>query len=309
MVRIKNRNTRLNTAIFFISIIFSFSPSSNLFAQYKDTSTILLAAAKIKNEPFFFIKQPNVIFPEILKGNEANASEYIATFSAKKRNYLVQIFKKGKDILPKVNAILKKNNLPKELGILMLLESACNANALSKAGAVGYWQIMDVVAKEYGLKYVPRISSEEKKKLIALDAKKAAVFFKARAKLKDDRKNFNRSTLTAARYLQDRRNDLDDDWLLVVASYNCGLGNVRKAIRKSGKINPGFWEIKKYLPSETQAYVMNFITLSVIAHNYENFHDNNLNFSPVKILIPRDFEPIQTDNGVISDSDNSLQQQ
>ena len=309
MVKIKKGITRFKTAVFITSIIFFISHSANLFAQNKDTSILLLASAIIKNEALFFIKQPNVIFPEILKGNEANASDYIAAYSAKKRNYLLQIFKKGKDILPKVNAILKKNNLPKELGILMLLESDCNANALSKAGAVGYWQIMDVVAKEYGLKYVPRISSEEKKKLFALDAKKASSFFKARAKLKDDRKNFNRSTLTAARYLQDRRQNLDDDWLLVVASYNCGLGNVRKAIRKSGKINPGFWEIKRFLPSETQAYVMNFITLNVISHNYEKFYDNNLNFSPVKILITGNFEPIQTDNGIISDSDNSLQQQ
>ena len=177
----------------------------------------------------------------------------------------------------------------------MLLESDCNANALSKAGAVGYWQIMDVVAKEYGLTYVPRLGAEEKRKLTHLDAKKSALFFNTRAKRKDDRKNFNKSTLTAARYLQDKCNTLGNNWLLVVASYNCGMGNIRKAIRKSGKTNPGFWDVKKFLPVETQSYVMNFITLSVIYHNYENFYDHNLNFKAVKIIIPEDFERIQTE--------------
>ena len=294
MVRLKNISTHNNNFLLFFSIIL-FCLHSNLFAQIKDTSSLLLASTKTKPAPFYFIQQPNVIFPEILKGNEANSSEYVASFSNKKRDYLVYIFNKGKKILPKVKAILKKNNLPEELGVLMLLESACNANAVSKAGAVGYWQIMDVVAKEYGLNYVPRLCAEEKKKLNFLDAKKSAAFFKTRAKQQDDRKNFNKSTLTAARYLQGNRTSLNNNWLLIVASYNCGIGNVKKAIKRSGKTNPGFWEIKKFLPAETQAYVMNFITLNVIYHNYEKFYTNNLNFTTVKILIPDNFEPIQTE--------------
>ena len=306
MIRSKNINQPTNSYLIFFSIFF-FCLQTNLFAQIKDTSTLLLASAKTKTAPFYFIQQPNVIFPEILKGNEANSSDYVASFSNKKRNYLVHLFTKGKKILPKVKAILKKNNLPEELGVLMLLESACDANAISKAGAVGYWQIMDVVAKEYGLNYVPRLCAEEKKKLNHLDAKKTAIFFKTRAKQKDDRKNFSKSTLTAARYLQDNCSNLNNNWLLVVASYNCGIGNIRKAMKRSGKINPGFWDIKKFLPAETQAYVMNFITLNVIYHNYEKFYTNNLNFTTVKILIPDNFEPIQTEETELSTNDASLQ--
>ncbi len=290
----KNLNIYFKKYFICLSIIALSLPIS-LLAQQKDTTTLLIASTKIKNEPFYFIQQPNVIFPEILKGNEANTSDYIASYSNKKRTYLVHLFNKGKKILPRVKTILKKNNLPEELGILMLMESDCNANALSKAGAVGYWQIMDVVAKEYGLNYVPRLCAAEKKKLTLLDAKKIALFFNNRAKRKDDRKNFSKSTITAARYLQDNCSTLGNNWLLVVASYNCGMGNIRKAIKKSGKINAGFWDIKKFLPAETQAYVMNFITLSVIYHNYENFNDNNLNFKAVKILMPDDFERIQTE--------------
>ena len=306
MVILKNINTSIKTCFILFSIIL-FCLHLSLFAQIKDTSTLLLASTQTKSAPFYFIQQPNVIFPEILKGNEINASEYVASFCNKKRNYLIDIFNKGKNMLPKIKAILKKNNLPEELGVLMLLESACNGNAVSKAGAVGYWQIMDVVAKEYGLKYVPRLCAEEKKKLTLLDAKTTAVFFKTRAKLKDDRKNFSKSTLTAARFLQNNSSYLNNNWLLIVASYNCGIGNVRKAMKKSGKNNPGFWDVKKFLPSETQAYVMNFITLNVIYHNYEKFSANNLNFTAVKILIPDNFEPIQTDETEVSTNNPSLQ--
>ena len=142
----------------------------------------------------------------------------------------------------------------------MIPESAYNANAVSKAGAVGYWQIMDEVAKEYGLKYVHPMTAAERKKLMQRDTKKANLLFKIMATQKDERKNFNTSALAAIRYLRDRKVNLDNNWLLVVASYNCRVGTVWSAMKKIGKINPDFWDVKKYLPGETQAYVMNFIT-------------------------------------------------
>jgi membrane-bound lytic murein transglycosylase D len=109
----------------------------------------------------------------------------------------------------------------------------------------------------------------------------------------DERTNFNKSTLAAARYLRDRRLNLDDNWLLVVASYNWGIGNVWNAMERCGKENPTFWDIKKYLPEETKAYVMNFITLNVIYKNYDKFLKNNLVFKPVKQTVPAgNFEDI-----------------
>lgn len=287
-----------------IIMVIALANTAKSFAQTNVDSSkhILLASFNVKNTPRYILKESNVLFPDILKGNEAFSSDYIATFSSKRKEYLVRMYTKGKKFLPKVNTILKKYDLPEELGILMILESACNANAVSKAGAVGYWQIMDVVAKEYGLKYVEQMSVEEKKKLLRLNAKKAHAKFKAMAKQKDDRKNFNKSTAVAARYLKARRVNLDNNWLLVVASYNCGVGNVWHAMEKSGKPTPDFWDIKKLLPAETQAYVMNFITLNVIFHNYENFIKNTLNFTPVEILIPENFE--QSSDGQLSDIAN-----
>lgn len=242
----------------------------------------------------------NVEFPEILKGNEEHTLDYIERFSERRRDYLVRMYSKGKSLLPKAASILKKYDLPEELKVLMILESAYNANAVSKAGAVGYWQFMDAVAKEYGLKYVPEqhkaqklIAKKEKKKgrkdLVVKKGKATSKdIAKQKGKLVDDRKNFNKATIAAARYLRDRKVNLDANWLLVVASYNCGVGNVWKAMEKCGEDNPTFWDIKKYLPAETQAYVMNFITLNVVYRNYDKFLQNKMIFTPVKAVQPND---------------------
>lgn len=261
-------------------------------AQSKSDSTkkILLASANTRHKLEYIVKDANVIFPEVLHGNEDASVGYVSAFSNKRRDYLVNMRAKSKKLLPQVNDILKKYNLPQELGVLMLLESAGEANAVSKSGAVGYWQFMKEAAKDYGLKCVQKVSTRERKKMYRQNPKRAKAFFKALARQKDERKNFNKSTLAAAHYLYDRSVNLDNNWLLVVASYNCGVGNVWNAMEKSGVVNPSFWDVKKYLPAETQAYVMNFITLNVIFNNYDNFLNNNLSFIPLKIVVPDNTE-------------------
>jgi membrane-bound lytic murein transglycosylase D len=146
---------------------------------------------------------------------------------------------------------------------LIALESGFDANAVSKQGAVGYWQITDKVAKQYGLQIVK--------------AKDTAAI---RLNKKDDRKNLSKSTLCAAKYLRDRRSNFNNDLLLMVASYNAGVGTVWNAMKKYGKPDADFWDIKKYLPAETRNFVMNFITLNVIFENYEKFAKNELVFAP-----------------------------
>ena len=140
-----------------------------------------------------------MIFPENLKGNEEQTLSYIQKFCASGKGYLQRLYTRGKTYLPKVATVLKKYDLPQELKNLLTLESAYNANAVSCAGAVGYWQIMDEVAKEYGMKYIARVSKAEKRELSKLKKSKKGKPVKEMAKLKDDRKNFNIGTLTAAR--------------------------------------------------------------------------------------------------------------
>ncbi len=271
--------------ILFFTLSLSNAAKANLFA---DTSKKkLLAAAALKDNAAFITIEPNVVYPAVLTGNEENAATYIEKFSTNRRAYLIRTYNRSKKYFPKVTAILKKYNLPQELKVLLALESAFNGNAVSSAGAVGYWQIMDEVAKEYGLKYVAQVKEAEKKVEKKKDAK--AVVIKTPAvkpvAVKDDRKNFNKSTYAAARYLKDRSRNLGNNLLLMVASYNCGVGNVWDAMKRSGKTNPDFWDVKAYLPAETQAYVMNFIALNVVFNNYEKFTNNSLLFTPTKVKI------------------------
>ncbi|NOU39184.1 MAG: lytic transglycosylase domain-containing protein [Ferruginibacter sp.] len=274
-----------------ISTIFIFTICKITFAQNINTTTnkILFASNenKIATSTSYITKAANIVFPNVLKGNEEQTIDYIEKFAKNRREYLVRMNNKSKKYFPKVSKILSKKNLAKEYQVLLALESAFNGNVVSSAGAVGYWQIMDEVAQEYGLTYEPQITAEEKKKLelaqktikptIELNTKKNAI--------KDDRKNFIKSTNAAARYLKDRTKNLNNNMLLIVASYNCGVGNVWSAIKKSGVSNASFWDIKKYLPQETQTYVMNFITLNVIFNNYQKFANNTLTYKAEKIKI------------------------
>ncbi len=275
-----------------LTLLFTVAANVTVQAQVKKDSTkkILLAKLDKKEATTITIKEANVVYPDLLAGNEEQSLEYIEKFSTNRRDYLIRTYNKGKKFFPKAVKILKKHRIPEEFKVLLALESAFNGNAVSGAGAVGYWQIMDEVAKEYGLAYVPQPTAEEKKAALEL-AKAAAKKDKSGIKkdkknlAKDDRKNFNIATNTAARYLKDRCKNLDNNWLLIVASYNCGVGNVWSAMKKSGKANPDFWDVKNYLPTETRAYVMNFIALNVVFNNYQKFASNTLNFKPVKVKV------------------------
>jgi hypothetical protein len=273
--------------VFFFMVLSAVSVKAGSLAD--TTKKRLLAAVSAKDNAGVITLEPNVVFPEVLTGNEAETLAYIEKFSENRRAYLIRTYTRSKKYFPKVTAILKKHNLPQELKVLLALESAFNGNAVSKAGAVGYWQIMDEVAKEYGLKYVAQAKKEEKKKAEKKKDEKTTAVAKTAVKKaatpKDDRKNFNKSTYAAARYLKDRSRNLDNNLLLMVASYNCGIGNVWEAMKKTGKTEPDFWDVKEYLPAETQAYVMNFITLNVVFHNYEKFTNNTLLFTPTKVKI------------------------
>ena len=144
---------------------------------------------------------------------------------------------------PYIENELRENNLPQELKYLAIVESSLKASATSGAGAAGLWQFMKGTGKMYGLKINSTV---------------------------DERKDPLRSTNAALEYLGDLHEQFGD-WTLALAAYNCGPGNVRKAIRRSGKRT--FWEIEKYLPKETRKYIPRFVAASYIMNYY---HDYNL---------------------------------
>ncbi len=193
-----------------------------------------------------------VAYPVSLKEHRLQTKTYVKAYSEHKRSYIIHIFNKGKKFFPKAIAILEKYDVPVELQMLPVLESEFNANAVSNAGAVGYWQFMGELAKEYGLHTGGK---------------------------NDERRNFTKSTIAAAKFFRDQLDYFNDDILLAVSSYNCGPGRVRSSMKKSGKADPDYWDVKKYLPAETRRFVMNFITLNVISANYAKFIDRKLDFS------------------------------
>lgn len=247
----------------------------------------LMASVDKKTASLVVLKEANVEFPPIFSGNEIQSLDYIENFFISRKNYITRTYQKSKELFPKVVSILKKYNVPEEFKVLLALESGFNGNAVSSAGAVGYWQFMDEVAREYGLKITSGKKIKTKK---GSDKKHQAKTIQA-----DERKNFTKSTHAAARYLKDRARNLNNDCLLMAASYNCGVGNVWNAMEKTGKANPSFWDIKKYLPAETRAYVMNFITLNVLFNNFEKISTNSLCFKPITCMEEM-IDPQQTDH-------------
>jgi membrane-bound lytic murein transglycosylase D len=218
-------------------------------------------------------------FPDLLKGNEAYIADYIETFSVNRRDYLIRSYLRDARYSNKIVPILQRYAIPVELRVLVTLESGFNPYAKSRAGAYGYWQFMDATAKEYGLAIRETVTVKVKKKGQKPLTKKVT-------SKRDDRSNLYRSTAAAARYLRDRRKNLGDDWLLIVASYNYGIGNVWQVIEDSGLEHPTFWDIKDKLPAETRNYVMNFIALNVIFHNYDSFVNNQLVFTSQPAVEP-----------------------
>jgi len=140
----------------------------------------------------------------------------------------------GQPYFNTIDNILVKYNLPKELKYLAVIESELKPTATSWVGAVGPWQLMPETARILGLTVNKKV---------------------------DERKNYQKSTKAAAMHLKDLYNEFGD-WLLVIAAYNGGAGNVYSAIRKSGSRN--FWKLQYYLPAESRNHVKKFIATHYI---------------------------------------------
>lgn len=141
---------------------------------------------------------------------------------------------------------LIKENLPLELQYLPVIESALNPNAVSRAGACGLWQFMPATATGLGME----INS-----------------------LVDERRDPRVSSRNAARYLK-QLFAIYGDWSLAIAAYNCGPGNVNKALRRAGGGKKDFWEIYNYLLTETRGYVPAFIAANYVMNYHSRYGIN-----------------------------------
>jgi membrane-bound lytic murein transglycosylase D len=165
---------------------------------------------------------------------------------------------------PMIEETLDKYGLPLELKYLTIVESALNPVALSKAGASGLWQFMLPTGKLYGLE----INS-----------------------LVDERLDPYKSTDAACRFFTDLYK-IYGDWNLAIAAYNCGAGNVNKAIKRA-KGKTDYWEIYPYLPRETRSYVPLFIAVNYVM-NYYPYHQ----LYPVQVSTPTSTDTIMVSHQI-----------
>ena len=155
---------------------------------------------------------------------------YIIMYSEKMPTRMAHMLGMCKYYMPIFEDILIRYDMPQELKAMTIIESAMNPRATSRVGAKGMWQFMYSTAKQYGLHVDSFV---------------------------DERMDPVKSAEAAAQYLQDSY-EIFGDWNLAIASYNCGIGNVNKAIRRAGG-KRDFWSIWPYLPRETRGYVPAFV--------------------------------------------------
>jgi len=205
------------------------------------------------NAPYEFKSFPDSVYKHNLaKLQSPIALDYndqvkqFIEFYAHKVPLMKRVLGLSKLYFPMFEEILDKEGLPMEFKYLSIVESALNPIACSRCGATGLWQFMYTTGILYDLKTTSYI---------------------------DERRDPYKATVAACQYFKDMYL-IYKDWLLVIAAYNCGAGNVNRAILRSGGSN-NFWEISRYLPSETRSYVPAFIAV-----NYMMSYASDYNLTP-----------------------------
>ncbi|TNE56214.1 MAG: LysM peptidoglycan-binding domain-containing protein [Bacteroidetes bacterium] len=189
------------------------------------------------------LSEMNELSPFHLDCNESTLS-VIRFFAHKRRHFIRIALGRSKLYFDLYEEMLDKYDLPLELKYLSVIESGLRPQVKSRAGALGLWQFMYRTGKMYGLN---------------------------ENSYYDERMDPIKATDAACRYLK-KLHDIYGDWNLALAAYNAGPGNVNKAIRRSGG-KTSYWEIRPFLPRETQGYVPNFIAASYLMTYHK---ENNL---------------------------------
>ncbi len=221
--------------------------------SYSDTNTVSDA-----NCDSIYHLRLNRLHSVVQLGYNSTVRSYINLYANTRKRSSSVILGLAQYYYPRMAAIFDKYDVPEELMYLTIIESSLNPTAVSPAGATGIWQFMYQTGKMYGLEVNTFV---------------------------DDRRDPMKATDAAARHLRDLYN-IFNDWGLAISAYNCGANNVRKAIARSGgKTN--FWEVRAYLPRETQNYFPAYIGAFYMMKYYK-MHG----ITPADIRIPLDVDTI-----------------
>ncbi len=238
--------------IFKLAVLFSLIISINV--AFSQTFSITPESDSLFIAPLTYEYIPDATYAQIEKRLASikteipltfnnNVKSFVDYFTVKDREHTKMALRRSTYYFPIFEEIFEKYGLPDELKYLAIVESGLNPTARSWAAAVGLWQFVYLTGRSYGLHsdwYV------------------------------DERMDPIKSTEAAAKYMKSLYN-MFGDWELALAAYNCGPGNVRKAIRRSG-YKKKFWEIFRYLPRETRGYLPQFVAITY-AFNYAEEHN------------------------------------
>ncbi|TFH39228.1 MAG: LysM peptidoglycan-binding domain-containing protein [Bacteroidia bacterium] len=249
------------------TIIIRTDDGSDLIARQLDSLTAQWMVQQISGiTPFIesadtsaIIEFPDSIYSRRLKNIHSVVAlpynsivrNHIHVYTGRKRQNFAVMLGLRDYYFPMIEDIFDSYGLPTELKYVAVIESALNPNAVSRVGATGLWQFMYSTGRAYGL----TINS-----------------------VVDERRDPVKSTHAAARFMKDLYK-IYNDWGLVIAAYNCGPGNVNKAIRRSGN-RKDYWEIYYRLPRETRGYLPGYIA-ATYSMNYYNEH----NIRPVHLTM------------------------
>jgi membrane-bound lytic murein transglycosylase D len=158
--------------------------------------------------------------------------------------YIERVQSRAEPFLYSIVKQLEKNNLPGELALLPVIESAFQPHVVSPAHAAGIWQFIPATGRHYGLK---------------------------QSHSYDGRRDIYASTRAAIKYLKKLRNDFNGDWLLAIAGYNCGEGAVARAIQRNAArgLPTDFWSLN--LPQETRSYVPRLLAVAKLFSESEQY--------------------------------------
>jgi len=233
------------------------SGQSVLSKLYDDTT-------KYANDDSLIFKRLSKIVTAVPLAYNDRVKRFIELYSIQRKRSSSVILGLAQYYYPWMKEIFDKYDVPEELVYITIIESALNPLAVSPAGATGIWQFMYGTGKIYGLEVNTYV---------------------------DDRRDPYKATDAAARHFRDLYN-IFNDWGLAISAYNCGAGNVRKAIQRSGG-KTDFWGVAPYLPRETQNYFPAYIG-ALYMMTYHNLYG----IQPADITIPLNVDTVMVNKEV-----------